>query len=283
MTCLILGGAGQVGQALQATAPQDIKFAAPPRGDCDITNPEQLRHWLDEVRPSLVINAAAYTDVNGAESHAGEAWAINAQGPAHLASLCRDRKIRLIHLSTDYVFDGTAHEPYPETAAPNPLNAYGRSKREGEDLVRREYPDSLIVRSAWLYAQQGRNFVNTMLDLMAVRDEIKVVADQVGTPTRARNLARTLWRLQDEAGIFHFTDEGQTSWHGFALAIRDEALNLGLLARKPDIIAIPSAEYPSPAIRPAYSVLSMDKIHARLGRGQDWRAALKDMLSAKKA
>ena len=285
MKCLILGGSGQLGRALAATAPQSMDIAAPPRADCDITNAAQLQSWFDALRPALVINAAGYTDVDGAQSHEAEARAVNAQGAGALAALCRRHGARLIHLSTDFVFDGTARTPYGEDAAPYPLNEYGCGKFEGEQLVRREHPQSLIVRTAWLYAEQGRNFVNTMLDLMTARDEIKVVADQTGTPTYAPNLAAALWRLAalEEAGLYHFTDEGETSWHGFALAIRDEALAIGLLTRKPDVIAISTQDYPSPAQRPAYSVLDKSKIHAKLGPGQDWRAALKDMLAAKKA
>ena len=282
MKCLILGGSGQLGRALLSTAPADAEIAAPPRAECDIANVEQLQHWLDKFRPALVINAAGYTDVNGAETHPDEALRVNAQGPAHLAALCRTRNTRLVHISTDFVFDGQAREPYVEAAAPHPVNAYGRSKWEGEERVLHENPDSVIVRTAWLYAEQGRNFVNTMLGLMAARDEVKVVSDQTGTPTYARNLARALWRLDARPGIFHFTDEGQTSWHGFAVAIRDEALALGLLTRQPEITAIRAKDFPGPARRPAYSVLAMDKIHAALGPGQDWRAGLKDMLARKK-
>jgi dTDP-4-dehydrorhamnose reductase len=284
MKCLILGGSGQLGRALAATAPESANIAAPPRAGCDITDPAQLQSWFDAVRPALVINAAGYTDVNGAQSHEAEARAVNAQGAGALAVLCRRHGARLIHLSTDFVFDGAARTPYGEDAAPHPLNAYGCGKYEGEQLVRREHPQSLIVRTAWLYAEQGRNFVNTMLGLMAVRDEVKVVADQTGTPTYARNLAGALWRLAalEESGLYHFSDEGETSWHGFALAIRDEALAIGFLTRKPDVIAISAKDYPSPAQRPAYSVLDKSKIHAKLGLGQDWRAALKDMLVSKK-
>ena len=284
MKCLILGGSGQLGRALAATAPQSMDLAAPPRADCDITNAAQSQSCFDAIRPALVINTAGYTDVNGAQSHAVEARAVNAQGPGALAALCRRQGARLIHLSTDFVFDGAARTPYGEDAAPHPLNEYGSGKYEGEQLVRREHPQSLIVRTAWLYAEQGRNFVGTMLGLMAARDEVKVVADQTGTPTYARNLAAALWRLAalEESGLYHFTDEGETSWHGFALAIRDEAFALGLLTRKPDVIAISSRDFPSPAQRPAYSVLDKSKIHAKIGVGMDWRAALKDMLAAKK-
>ena len=284
MKCLILGGSGQLGRALAATAPQSMDIAAPPRADCDITNAAQLQSWFDALCPALVINAAGYTDVNGAQSHEAQARAVNAQGAGALAALCRRQQATLIHLSTDFVFDGRARTPYGEEAAPHPLNEYGSGKYEGEQLVRSEHPQSLIVRTAWLYAEQGRNFVNTMLGLMAARDEVKVVADQTGTPTYARNLAGTLWRLAalEEAGLYHFSDEGETSWHGFALAIRDEALAIGLLARKADVIAISTKDYPSPALRPVYSVLDKSKIHAKLGLGQDWRAALKDMLVSKK-
>lgn len=283
MTCLILGGAGQLGQALQASAPAGQEIAALSHAACDITNAEQLREQLDALRPSLVINAAGYTDVNGAESHQDQAFRVNAEGAGRLAALCRAGRARLIHISTDFVFDGAATTPYAEDAAVNPLNAYGRSKAEGEKLVRREHPGSVIVRTSWLYAEQGNNFANTMLRLMGERDEIRVVADQTGTPTYTGNLARILWRLTDaEPGIYHATDEGETSWHGFALAIRDEASGLGLLKRKPEVVAIATSDFPTPARRPPYSVLGKSKLHALLGPGQHWRAALKDMLAAKK-
>ena len=284
MKCLILGGTGQLGHALAAAAPAGMEITAPPRAQCDITNPGQLRQVLDEIRPALAINAAGYTDVNGAESNERHAHAVNAEGAGALAALCRKQDARLIHLSTDFVFDGAARAPYAEDAVPHPLNAYGRSKAEGEKRVRHEHEGAVIIRTAWLYAAQGRNFVGTMLGQMQARDEVKVVADQTGTPTYARNLARALWRLaaKGAAGIYHVTDEGEASWHDFALAIRDEALALGLLTRNPKIVAISSKDFPSPARRPAYSVLGKSRLHAELDPGQAWRAALKDMLVAKK-
>lgn len=283
-TCLIFGGSGQLGQALQASAPSGVQIAAPSHAICDIADGEQVRDQLENHQPGLVINAAAYTDVNGAEKDRELALKVNAQSAGRLAALARAIGARLIHISTDYVFDGGARTPYPESAPINPLNVYGRSKAEGEKLVQRECPASIIVRTSWLYAAEGRNFLNTMLGLMASRDEIKVVADQTGTPTSALNLARILWRLADaEPGLYHATDEGETSWHGFALAIRDEALAQGLLSRNTKVTAIASSDFASPARRPSYSVLDKSKLHALLGPGQDWRAALKDMLARKKA
>ena len=281
--CLIFGGSGQLGQALQASAPAGVEIAAPSHAICDIADGEQVRDQLENHQPGLIINAAGYTDVNGAEKDRELALKVNAQGAGRLAALAHAMGARLIYLSSDYVFDGAARAPYVESAPVNPLNAYGRSKAEGEKLVQRECPATIIVRTSWLYAAEGRNFVNTMLGLMASRDEVKVVADQTGTPTSADNLARILWRLADAGpGIYHASDEGQTTWHGFALAIRDEALAQGLLLRKTKVTPIASSDFASPARRPPYSVLDKGKIHALLGPGQDWRAALKDVLARKK-
>jgi dTDP-4-dehydrorhamnose reductase len=281
--CLILGSQGQLGRALAATAPANVNVVAPAESDCSITDPQAIKKYLEEGPVAWVFNAAAYTAVDVAESHADDARQVNASAVGQLASLCRQHGADLLHISTDFVFDGTATTPYREDAVTNPLSVYGQTKLEGDKLAQRENPNTRIVRTAWVYEEQGKNFVNTMLRLMGERDELKVVSDQTGTPTYARNLARALWRLSEgaEPGIYNFTDAGETSWHGFALAIRDEANAIGLLKNVPKITPIRTKDYPTPARRPAYSVLDKSKIWTKIGPGQDWRDALRDMLQAK--
>ncbi len=200
--CLVIGAGGQLGRALLATSPAEIDLIAPARSECDLTNEGQIEHWLNELRPNVVFNAAAYTAVDAAESdEASMPDLINATSVARLAEAVRRHGARLVHVSTDFVFDGETSRPYAPDDKPNPLNAYGRTKRDGEVAILRSGADALIVRTAWVYFERGRNFVHTMLRLMRERDEVKVVSDQIGTPTYARNLARALWTLAREARV----------------------------------------------------------------------------------
>ncbi len=246
--------------------------------DVDITSPDAVRAFIEEHNADWIINCAAYTAVDKAEEEEELARRINADGPENLARAIAGRG-RLIHVSTDYVFDGTATAPIPEDTPPHPLGAYGRTKAEGERRIAAATDAYFIVRTAWLYGVHGKNFVGTMQRLMAERDEICVVVDQYGSPTYAVDLAEALVRLVAcdcrEYGAYHFTNAGETSWHGFALAIREIATERGILRKECEVTPIPSSEYPTPAKRPAYSVLATDRI-ARVTRMRipHWRDGL---------
>jgi dTDP-4-dehydrorhamnose reductase len=275
MKILIAGSGGQLGRALQATAPAHVTLIAPPEAGFDITDAANVAATLAAHSPDLVINAAAYTAVDKAESEPDRARLVNATAVAHLAA----HTPALVQVSTDFVFDGTAHAPIPPDAIPAPLGVYGVTKREGEQAAARN-ARALIVRTAWVYAAEGANFVHTMLRLMRERDEVRVVADQLGTPTHATSLARALWSLIDArtTGLHHFTDAGTASWYDFAVAIQEEALALGLLPRAVPVLPIRTQDYPTPARRPAYGVLDKTATWAITGVPNHWREELRRCL-----
>lgn len=278
MRVLITGAGGQLGGALQRLAPEWADINAIDVDDVDLTDTAMLTARLVVEAPDIIINAAAYTAVDKAESDEATARAINAEAVATMVAAMADTGGKLVHVSTDYVFDGTASSPYAPDAARNPQSAYGRTKAEGEDMLRLQ---DLLVRTAWVYEAGGANFVRTMIRLMKERDELRVVADQVGAPTWATGLARTIWALVEKgaSGTFHHCDDGVASWHEFAVAIAEEAHALGLIPRIPAIHAITTAEYPTPAQRPAYSLLDCSKTRAFLGDAPvAWRDNLRLML-----
>lgn len=255
---LVTGAGGQLGAALCASAPAAVELYALSRAELDIANAGDVQAMLDDQAPALLINAAAYTAVDQAEQEPALAFAANAEAPGLLARACAARGIRFFHVSTDFVFDGLRSSPYAPDADTAPLGVYGRSKRSGEQAVLDAAADCLIVRTGWVYSHEGRNFLRTMLRLHAERDLISVVADQVGTPTDAYSLAEALWAAAHRPslkGIYHFSDAGVCSWFDFALAIGEEAHGLGLLDKVAQVIPIRSEDYPTPARRPAYSVL----------------------------
>ena len=279
---LVLGAGGQLGQTCIETAPERVDARGLTRSECDITDPAALKQAIGDLRPQVVINAAAYTAVDQAEEDVEAARAANADAPALIADLCAQQAARLIHLSTDFVFDGTGHKPYLPDAKPSPLGVYGQSKWQGEQAVLERGPGSVILRTSWVYAPRGHNFVLTMLRLMRERGEVKVVSDQIGSPTSTLSLANICWgfALHDDAtGIFHWSDAGAISWYDFACAIRDEALNLGLLEGSVVVEPIPTAAFPTKARRPAYSVLDASATCAALSVSQrPWREALCQVL-----
>jgi dTDP-4-dehydrorhamnose reductase len=274
MRVLIAGSGGQLGRALAATAPAGITLIAPPEAEFDICNATQVADVVAAARPDLLINAAAWTAVDKAEAEEAAAHAANATAVQHLASAAAREASRFVQVSTDFVFDGHASAPYTPDAQPNPISAYGRTKLAGEAAARTAHPAPLIVRTAWVYAATGNNFVKTMLRLMTERDEIRVVADQIGTPTHALGLARAIWALQAHSGIYHWTDAGVASWYDFAAAIHDEALALGLLTRPSRVLPIRTEEYPTPARRPSYGVLDKSATWAVTGPARHWRHEL---------
>lgn len=279
---LITGAAGQLGQELQRSAPANVEVLAAARDSLDITDGDQVRAFFAKQSPQLLINAAAYTAVDRAESEPDKAMSVNAGAAANLADACAESGTRMLHVSTDFVFDGTASSPYLPEAATSPLGEYGRSKLAGEQRVIEALPGALVMRTAWVYSAFGGNFVKTMLRLMAERDELSVVADQVGTPTWARGLAEALWQAAEKPGLqglHHWTDAGVCSWYDFAVAIAEEGVALGLLSRLPRIHPIPASEYPTPARRPAFSVLDKHSTWRALEtEGLHWRVQLRSML-----
>lgn len=283
---LITGAGGQLGRALQASAPPGATLVPLGHGDLDIGDAAAVRTLVADHKPTLIINAAAYTAVDKAESETAEAYRINAEGPGHLAAAARAIEARFIHVSTDFVFNGASGVPYLPVQPTEPLGVYGASKRAGEEAVLAEDPDALIVRTAWVYGVTGHNFVRTMLRLMAERDEVRVVADQIGTPTFAGGLAGALWALDAAGarGVHHWTDSGAASWYDFAVAIQEDALAIGLLTRAVPVIPIATSDYPTPACRPSYSVLDKRSAIALIGApAPHWRVHLRDMLGVIKA
>jgi dTDP-4-dehydrorhamnose reductase len=272
-----------LGRELVRRAPAETSCVALGREQFDLTEPDQVTETLDRITPRQVINAAAYTGVDAAETEVAAAWAVNSEGPRKLARACADRGIRLLQVSTDFVFDGESAHPYGPQDPAAPLGEYGRSKLAGENAVRDECPGALVMRTGWVYSRFGGNFVKTMLRLMTERDELAVVCDQVGTPTWARGLADALWAataLTQLQGVYHWSDAGICSWYDFAVAIHEEALTIGLLTRPVRIRPIAASDYPTPARRPAYSVLDKTDSWRELQlEPVHWRQQLRAMLS----
>jgi dTDP-4-dehydrorhamnose reductase len=278
MKVLITGANGQLGQALQATAPTGTAIIATGSAELDIRDAAAVDALVSAERPDAIFNAAAYTAVDKAENEEALAARLNGDAVANLARAAARTGARLVHVSTDFVFDGRAGIPYAPDAPTAPLGVYGRTKRQGELAAG---PDALVVRTAWVYGSRGGNFVRTMLRLMAERDEVRVVADQIGTPTFAASLADALWRLHAAGakGLFHYTDSGAASWYDFAVAIQEEALAIGLLQHAVPVIPIATSDYPTPAARPHYSVLDKSATFALLGEtAPHWRVNLRKML-----
>jgi dTDP-4-dehydrorhamnose reductase len=283
MKAMITGSQGQLGQALTATAPEGTQVVALDRAALDLTDVAALRAKILAECPDLVMNAAAYTAVDKAEGDEATAFAVNSNAVATIAEALSETGGRLVHISTDFVFDGKSPTAYRPEDSRNPLSAYGRTKAAGEDVAGDR---ALIVRTAWVYAAGGTNFVRTMLRLMREKDRLGVVADQIGAPTWAPDLARTLWGLaaQGATGIWHHSDAGVASWYDFAVAIQEEALAGGLLDRAIPIAPIATSAYPTPAARPAFSLLDSSATREALGDGYThWRSNLRCMLIEEKA
>ncbi len=279
MKVLITGATGQVGRALIELAPAAMTIQATGRDECDLTDSEAVTALVHGAAPDLIINAAAYTAVDKAEGDEQMARAINAGA---VAALVAAHGGKLVHISTDFVFDGSSSRPYRPDDTRNPLSAYGRTKAKGEDHLR---PTDLLVRTSWVYTAGGANFVRTMLRLMAEKDELRVVADQIGSPTWAPGLANAIWGMvsSDAKGTFHHSDAGVAGWYDFAVAIQEEARAMGLLDRSVPIIPIASSDYPTPAKRPAFSLLDCSATRALLGDSYThWRVNLWHMLRAEK-
>ena len=268
MKILLFGASGQVGAELRRSLAPLGEVVPTTRSGmlddgaacevADFASPDSLADLVARIAPDAVVNAAAYTAVDRAEDDHAAAFRVNAEAPRAIAAACAKRNALLVHYSTDYVFDGSGKRPYREDDATAPLGVYGASKLAGEHAVRDSGARHFIFRSAWVYAAHGKNFLLTMLRLAKERDELRVVADQVGTPTSAELIAyatATAIRSPRGSGLWHLTASGQASWHEFAEAIMREAHALGLIARVPRIVPIATADYPTRAARPAYSVM----------------------------
>lgn len=293
MKVLITGANGQLGYALQKTAPlfigedkTTVQVIALTRAECDLSQPDALAAILNSYQPDAVINAAAYTAVDKAETDQVLANTVNALAVIAIARWCEQQQIPLIQVSTDFVFDGKKSSPYLPDDHTNPLGVYAQTKCAGERAALENCTSSYVVRTGWVYCEQGANFAKTMLRLGAERASLGVVADQVGTPTYAVNLAQMIWKLlslRPEQKIFHFSDAGVASWYDFAVAIFNEAKAQNILAAVPQVKPIATSDYPTPAQRPAYSVLDKQQTWSLLSIAPDhWRNALSQMLDAYK-
>lgn len=294
MTILLLGADGQLGRELLRTLPATGDVVAATRKGClsdgtrcevaDFEISTSLNTLLRRCRPSVVVNAAAYTAVDRAEREPQVAFRVNVEAPGVIARWCAVHDVPLVHYSTDYVFDGTSDRPYAEDHPTSPLGVYGITKRDGEDAVRAAGGRHLIFRTAWVYAAHSDNFLLTMLRLAASQQTLRVVADQVGTPTPASLIAgvtaRALRQPVRHSGTWHLTAAGQTSWHGFAEAIFAEAVATGMIPSAPVVVPIPSAAYPAPAPRPAWSVLDTGRLQREFGEQlPDWREGMRQVLA----
>ncbi|HCC55605.1 MAG TPA: dTDP-4-dehydrorhamnose reductase [Desulfobulbaceae bacterium] len=282
MRVLIAGANGQLGRELQRCLPDGIKLLGLGSQELDIRNGEAVASKVSAFKPQVIINAAAYTAVDRAESEQEAAFAVNGQGAANLARAACAVGAYCLQVSTDFVFDGAQSSPYLPADRTNPLGVYGASKLAGEQLTLTAYPAGMaVLRTAWLYSSFSNNFVITMLRLMTERESIAVITDQVGTPTWGRGLAEAIWQMcqVQPKGICHWTDAGVASWYDFAVAIQEESLACGLLDREIPILPINTVDYPTPAKRPSYSVLDKTETWAALGvTPPHWRQALRQML-----
>lgn len=281
---LVVGASGQLGHELSRTVPDSVQIIALDETQLDIINQSAVFEKVNEVSPDWIINAAAYTAVDKAEEQSELAYQVNRDGAANIAMAAKQVNAGLIHVSTDFVFNGEKSSPYLVGDKPDPMSVYGASKQAGDDKVMSIMSgDACIIRTAWVYSSHGQNFVKTMLRLMSERDELGIVADQVGTPTWANGLAQIIWKAMDVklTGLHHWTDAGVASWYDFAVAIYEEAKAVGLLEKSMccAIKPIRTQDYPVPAHRPAYSVLDKTVTCDALSIGQDhWRVALREML-----
>ncbi len=284
MKIWIPGGSGMLAAYFHRLLTQkQIPFISTNSKDLDITQEEVVSDFVKKQGITHIINCAAYTQVDKAESESDQAYRVNASGPENLGKAARKHGVKgVIHFSTDYVFDGTSCLPYREDRACDPIGVYGKSKREGEQRLLAAYPLACIIRTSWLYGMPGKNFVETMLRLMAEREVLRVVNDQVGCPTYCQDLAEAALRLLDKPGIYHFANSNETTWYEFTREIYRQAQEMGYPFKVQKIEPIKTQDYPTPAKRPAYSALCTNKISKVLGHApRAWQEALKDYLTVR--
>ena len=291
MRVLITGAQGQVGQELMRSAPLDWQVQGLGSSELDISEALQVMTVVQKFQPQLIINAAAYTAVDKAESDSVRAHAVNHLGAANLAQAAQALNCPLLHISTDYVFSGEHTQPYTEQDTPSPNSVYGASKWLGEQAINEFCTQHIILRTSWVFGLYGNNFVKTMLRLGQARDALSIVSDQIGGPTSARSIAQALWQIAQQYqsnascpwGIYHFSGAPTCSWYDFAEEIFAQAAELQLITNIPRLKAITSSDYPTPAQRPAYSVLDNTKINQQLNIAQsDWKNELNSVLRALK-
>lgn len=289
MKVLITGKGGQLAWELENTQPSQVQVISLNKDELDLTDVNQVNQVMLDIRPDVVINAAAYTAVDKAESQSSAAYAVNENGAEYLAIMCKELGTRMVHISTDFVFDGNSTKPYTTDATTNPLSVYGASKLAGDAKVAAIMGEQgCIIRTAWVYSAHGNNFVKTMLRLMAEREQLGIVYDQVGSPTWAKGLATMIWSLltnpntntsSTDCPIYHWTDAGVASWYDFAVAIAELGLEKGLLSRAIEIKPIAAESYPTPAQRPSFSVLDKSSTESACNIStRHWREQLSDML-----
>nr|WP_086937681.1 dTDP-4-dehydrorhamnose reductase [Thaumasiovibrio occultus] len=288
MKVLVTGKGGQLAWELEQTCPSQMELHSLGIEQLDITDRSAVFDCIGDIKPDVVINAAAYTAVDKAETDQEAAYSVNADASEYLAQACKANSAKLMHISTDFVFDGQKTTPYLPSDIPHPLNVYGASKLAGEEHVAGILgSDATIIRTAWVYSANGNNFVKTMLRLMSERKQLGIVYDQVGTPTWAKGLAQMIWQLVvnapipegNEASILHWTDAGVASWYDFAVAIQELGVEKGLLARPIELRPIAASAYPTPAARPSFSVIDKTSAETKSGlRTTHWRAQLSQMM-----
>lgn len=281
-TTLLLGANGQLGIAVVESAPESENLVVKTHHDLDLLDTENLNRVVEHVGPSTIINCAAYTEVDQAEKEPERAYAINSVAVGVLAQIVSN-DVRIIHISTDFVFSKMSDKPYLPSHEVRPVSVYGKSKLEGEQRLLEHHPaNTQIIRTSWLYSATGKNFVLTMLRLMDEREEIRVVADQFGSPTSTMSLAEVIWKMhatECEPGIYHWSDSGVISWYEFAKEIYRQGLEKNILKKHVDIIPISSNEYPTPAQRPEYSALNCSETEKVLGiEARAWQQSLSDVL-----
>lgn len=280
---LITGASGQLGYELQRTAPNNYQLIPTDVSQLDICDLEKSKRFITAQQPDIIINAAAYTAVDKAEKDVDLAWQVNHLGAENLAKISAEHNITLIQISTDFIFDGKQSHPYLEETYSQPsASVYGNSKLAGEQSVLSfASQNSLIIRTSWLYSSHGNNFVKSMLELMKNRDKLGIVSDQIGSPTWAKTLAKSIWSLEakNAKGIFHCSDNGVASWYDFSVAIQKAAIAQGLLDKEIPIKPIRTEDYPTPATRPQYSVMDKTKIEATINETlPHWQHSLDNML-----
>ncbi|CAI0797991.1 dTDP-4-dehydrorhamnose reductase [Serratia grimesii] len=282
MRVLLTGAAGQLGRCFIDRLPADWTLMAADSQKLDITDPTAVLSAVTQFKPDAIVNAAAYTAVDKAESEPEKAKAINAEGPGFLAAAAAKLDIPFVHISTDYVFDGTASAPYCENTPCSPKSVYGQTKLDGELAALKVNPKTIVIRTAWVFSEYGNNFVKTMLRVGTQRGELGVVSDQYGCPTYAGDIAEAIIAMLSKSqlsyGVYHFCGDTAVSWFDFAQSIFEEAQASGLYPHHVKVNPIASHEYPTPASRPAYSILSNDKIRALNLRPSPWKQQLKTVL-----